>query len=236
MERGFSEEGQWCGKVECRLCGLRARALFAGLSEAALETIGDAIEECRLPAGESIYRGGEPGDALFTVRSGLVKLVQYLPGGGRRIVRLALPGDVLGLEALLGETYQHDAVVAFESRVCRLPAALIQRLSGADPRLHGELLRRWQRALSEADAWLTELSTGPARQRVARLLLRLSDSSGEGCCPLFGREDMAAMLAITTETASRTVAGLKRAGLLVDGRGARSFRCDRAALERIAAD
>jgi CRP-like cAMP-binding protein len=82
--------------------------------------------------------------------------------------------------------------------------------------LHRELLNRWQRALSEADAWITELSTGSARQRVARLLLRLVRESSPSTCELFSREDMGAMLAITTETASRTIAEFKRQSLLVE--------------------
>ena len=74
-------------------------------------------------------------------------------------------------------------------------------------------MSRWQRALSEADAWLTELSTGSARQRVARLLLRLVRDRESSECDLFSREDMGAMLGITTETTSRTIAEFKRQGL-----------------------
>jgi CRP-like cAMP-binding protein len=51
---------------------------------------------------------------------------------------------------------------------------------------------------------------------------------------MFSRKDMGAMLGITTESASRVVAELKRAGVLSERTG--SFHCDRAALERIAAE
>jgi len=103
-----------------------------------------------------------------------------------------------------------------ESEVCCLPVATINALSDENPTLHVEMLKRWQRALSEADAWLTELSTGPARERIARLLLRLTRDLAEPECELFGREDMGAMLGITTETASRTIAEFKRKGLLAE--------------------
>ncbi len=68
--------------------------------------------------------------------------------------------------------------------------------------------------LSEADAWLTELSTGSARARIARFVLRMVNGSKDSSCELFSREDMGAMLGITTETASRTVAEFKRQGFL----------------------
>jgi CRP-like cAMP-binding protein len=101
--------------------------------------------------------------------------------------------------------------------------------------LHRELLNRWQRALKEADAWLTELSTGSAKQRIARLLLRLAQDNPGSECQLFAREDMGAMLGITTETASRTIAEFKRKSLLAET-GPNHFLLDLPNLKRIAED
>jgi cAMP-binding proteins - catabolite gene activator and regulatory subunit of cAMP-dependent protein kinases len=112
---------------------------------------------------------------------------------------------------------------------------VVRQLSQDNPQLHRELMARWQRALNEADAWLTELSTGSARQRVARLLLRLVRDHDATECELFGREDMGAMLGITTETASRTIAGFKRERLLVETRPNR-FILDIPNLRRLAED
>ncbi|HFD87669.1 MAG TPA: helix-turn-helix domain-containing protein, partial [Gammaproteobacteria bacterium] len=86
----------------------------------------------------------------------------------------------------------------------------------------------------EADAWVTELSTGSARQRVARLLLRLVRDEDSSECTLFGREDMGAMLGITTETASRTIADFKRKNLIVETTS-NHFLCDVPNLERLVA-
>ena len=54
-----------------------------------------------------------------------------------------------------------------------------------------------------------ELSTGNSRQRVARLFLMLAPLSAERC-RIFGREDVGALLGITTETACRMVSDLKK--------------------------
>ena len=212
---------------------MRASVLFAGIDPQHLEAIEKGIKEYRREPGEVLYRVGDAPGAVFTVRSGLLKLVQYLPDGAHRIVRLVSATDVAGLEALTDQPYQHEAVVVQEAIVCRIPIGVLHRLNSEDPALHRELMRRWQRALAEADAWLTELSTGTTRQRVARLLLRLADKEGEGRCLLFGRKDMGAMLGITTESASRTIAEFKRTGLLDEGTS--GFRIDRPRLEQIAA-
>lgn len=223
----------WSGAANCRDCVLRTSVLFAGLQEPDFERIHDPIDQFTLKPGGYLYHAGDAGDALFTVRGGALKLVQYLPDGSQRIVRLAQPADVLGLEAILNTTYQHDAVALQVTDVCRYPARLVRDLSRDNPALHHELMLRWQRALSEADAWLTELSTGSARQRVARLLLRLAHDHDSGDCHLFSREDMGAMLGVTTETASRTIAEFKRQRLLVETASSR-FQLDLPNLRRVA--
>lgn len=204
----------WSGEADCRQCTLRESVLFAGLKEQDFEKIHQPINQFVLQPGSTLYHAGDKGEHIYTIRSGIVKLVQYLPDGVQRIVRLVRTADVTGLESLLGQPYEHDAIVVQSTEVCCLPTATVQALSHDNPDLHVELLRRWHRALREADAWLTELSTGPARERIARLLLRLVRDQDPPICTLFGREDLGAMLGITTETASRTIAEFKRQGLL----------------------
>ncbi len=220
----------WSGVADCSRCTLRESVLFAGLNEGDFEKIHQPINQFALQPGKALYHAGDSGDSIYTIRSGVVKLVQYLADGSQRIVRLVKTADVSGLEALVDKPYAHDAIVLHPTEVCCLPVDTVKRLSKDNPNLHLELLNRWQRALSEADAWLTELSTGSARERVARLLLRLIDGNADRECLLFGREDIGAMLGITTETASRSIAEFKRQGLLTDIGGNR-YRVDLAKIE-----
>lgn len=225
----------WNGKADCKSCAIRESVLFAGLPEGVFEQIHDPIDQYTLPVGAKLYHSGDEGDRLYTVRSGMLKLVQYLEDGSQRIVRLIRSTDVTGLECLIGDNYHHDAVVLQVTEVCSLPVKVVANLSRENPELHRELLNRWQRALNEADAWLTELSTGSAKQRVARLLLRLVNNTQNSECQLFAREDIGAMLGITTETASRTIAEFKRKSLLVETQ-TNHFLLDTPNLQRIAKD
>jgi CRP-like cAMP-binding protein len=235
MPKNVSLRDAYTGVANCRTCYLRESVLFAGLEEQDFERIHHPIEQFLLPPASVLYRAGDPAEYMYTVRSGLLKLVQYLPDGAQRIVRLVKATDVTGLEGLVGEPYQHNAVALQSTEICRLPVQVVERLSGDNPRLHRELLSRWQQALAEADAWLTELSVGPAKQRIARLLLRLASDQDSGECELFSREDLGAMLGITTETASRTIAEFKRQSLLVETHANR-FLLDVPNLRRVAAD
>jgi len=235
MVKNVTFKDAWDGQADCRVCALRESVLFAGLKEGDFEHIHQPIDQYTLPVGAVLYRTGDTGQRMYTIRTGVLKLVQYLPDGSQRIVRLIRATDVTGLESLLNKPYQHDAIVLQETEVCSLPIKVVDNLSQENPTLHRELLNRWQRALNEADAWLTELSTGSAKQRVARLLLRLVRDMESSECELFAREDMGAMLGITTETTSRTIAEFKRRSLLVESRS-NHFLLDVPNLQRIAED
>ena len=235
MVKNVTLRDAWSGEADCLNCSLRTSVLFAGLKEEDFARIHDPIDQFVLPPGSVLYRAGDQGDHLFTVRSGAFKLVQYLPDGSQRIVRIVRTSDVIGLECLLDGAYEHEAVALQPSEICRFPARVVRELSRESPELHRELMSRWHRALSEADAWLTELSTGSARQRVARLLLRLVRDRESSECQLFSREDMGAMLGVTTETASRTIAEFKRQSLLVET-APNLFLLDIPNLRRIAED
>ncbi|OIR02011.1 nitrogen fixation regulation protein FixK [mine drainage metagenome] len=207
MKQGRIEE-VWSSGAKCEACGIRDLVLFADLDQADFSLIHLPIDEVEVAAGEVLYNCQSSGAYLYTVRSGLLKLVQYLPDGGQRIVRLLKPGATAGLEASLGQPYEHTAIALQPTALCRIPRQVVDRLSRETPRLHAQLMQRWHDSLRQADDWLTGLSTGKAPQRLARLLIQLMEP--DGTATLFSREDLGAMLGITTEHASRTVAELKR--------------------------
>ena len=225
----------WRGEPQCEKCGIRQLALFADLVEEDFRGLHLHIEDLEFPAGTILYRANEPGRAVFTVRGGLVKLAQYLPNGTQRIVRLLRQGATLGLEAVLGEPYRHTAVAMQGALICRIPATSIHQLNARTPKLYAQLMRRWQHSVDQADEWLTFLSTGTARARVARLLLYLNSGSCEPTCQLFGREDVAAILGITSETASRLFAEFRRDKIII-ARSSNRFQCNVPRLEQIASN
>ena len=203
----------WSGKADCLNCSLRNSALFSSLTEDDFKQFHQLVDQLTMQPGEILYKTGDSGHYLFTVRSGLLKLVQHLPDGTQRIVRLAQSTDVIGLEVLVGEHYGHEVVALRPTELCRYPVEEVAKLSQRNPVLHKDLMARWQKALNEADAWITHLSTGSAKKRMANLLLRLADDETTECF-LFSREDIGSILSMTTETASRTISEFKRLELM----------------------
>lgn len=181
----------------------------------------------------TVYDLDEPGTALFVLRRGLVKLIRYVSDGVERIVRLKRPGETFGLESLLGRRYQHRAVAATGCEVCRMPAETILRYGRDNPEVRESLLAQYENSMATADLFLAELATGNAHVRVARLLLYLVSCGDENDAPLLSREDMGAMLGLTTETASRVIAEFRRKGL-IEPLGEHRFRGSIAALVGLA--
>lgn len=203
-------EQAWKGPPQCEHCAIRDLVLFSELEHEDFSLIHKPIDELELESGALLYREGEEPRYIYTVRSGSVKLIHYQNEGGLRIVRLLNRGDVVGLEALLGQPYQHEARVMEPASMCRIPVAVIERLNQDTPRLYRQLMSRWQDSVNEADAWMTQLSVGQAQTRVIRLLIHLAQTAQSDTIYLPSREDIGAMLGITAETSSRITADLRR--------------------------
>ncbi|NOR81290.1 MAG: cyclic nucleotide-binding domain-containing protein [Methyloprofundus sp.] len=204
----------WNGTEKCEQCPIRHLVLFADLQHEDFNQIHVPINDLEIDTGNTLYKEKEDAQFVYTIRSGMVKLVRYLPNGSYRIVRLLHQGDLAGIEALSSSPYLHHAVTLQNTSVCRIPIENIEQLNLNSPHLYKQLTARWQKVQNDADIWLAELTVGNSKKRVANLLLYLSHYSTDDYFYLPSREDIGAILAITTETASRIIAEFKRLGYL----------------------
>ena len=218
----------------CAVCEVRRTALFGALDAASLEQIHTHIAAPVLGPEEPLYARGRTADAVYTIRSGVVRFERFGNEGSRRIVRLAGRGDLIGQEALLGQPYEDDAIACTPVVLCRIPAPLVDELGEVRRELLRELMRRWQQALEEATRWSSDLRAGAARRRVLELLADLArypDDRGRIWLPT--RALMGDMLDLTEETASRIVSQLRREGVLHEVRhGQARLDADRLATAR----
>lgn len=223
------------GEKDCESCGIREHSLFKNLTTEDFRLIDQPIHDLDLESHSTLFDEGSAGTHLFTIRRGLVKLVRFQPDGSQRIIRLLTAGDIAGLEITASASYDSTAIAVTPVSACRIPHGVIIRLEKESPRLHGQLVHKWHEALKQADDFIADLASGNARQRLSRLLLRLSQHDSERDVLLPSREDVGAMLGITTETASRTVASFRREQLLtpIDKLG-RHFTVDATRLSAIA--
>lgn len=205
---------EWIGRAKCAVCEVRNFVLFSGLSTHELDALLQRIDNLHVPQNAVLYEQDAAAPSVYTLRSGLIKLRVDLPNGGQRIVRLLRPGDVAGMETLVGERYHHTAIALQDSDVCRIPREVVMRLDQTSSNVHQALLQRWQHSVDQADHFIVALSTGPAEARMARLLISLGCAGARPEAAMPSRKDMGALLGITTETASRVIAEFRRRGLI----------------------
>ena len=228
----YRQDGAHPQAMACAACKVRSQALFGVLDDSGLDRIPTQIASVTLLPDAPVHDRGTAGLAVFTIREGLVRFERSSEHGDRRIVRIAGRGDLIGQEALLNRPYGDDAVACTEVQLCRIPRALIDQLAQGRDELPRELMLRWQRALDAAEAWVSDLSTGPARRRLLYLLRRLAEHAGaDDTIWLPRREEIGAMLDMTIETASRLVSALRREGVLTLLPG-RTAVLDRGALRK----
>lgn len=218
--------------ARCHTCGIREGSLCSGMTDDEFGHINLSIEDIKFPAGSLLFRQGAEGGYIFSIRQGMVKLNRLRQNGDQRIMRILRPGDVGGLEAVVAGHYEYEAVALDPVMACRIPVSVIQQLDIESPRLHRKLLERWHKTLVEADEWMAELTSGTARARLARLLLKMRNPAQPELSTLFSREDIGSMLCMTMETASRTINAFQREGKITSlDAGGRFYQVNSGILE-----
>jgi CRP/FNR family cyclic AMP-dependent transcriptional regulator len=86
---------------ECIHCELRASRTFCNLHHDALRKFARIGEQVLLEEGTTIYREGTASSGVFVICTGQVKLSCTSKAGRTLILKIAYPGEVLGLGSVL---------------------------------------------------------------------------------------------------------------------------------------
>ncbi len=227
----YCTDENWHGRPDCKHCMIRSSVLFSVLTDAEIEEALLAVQNGWFEPDFELFAQGEREGYVYAIRAGCVKMV-HTGGGASRIVRLHWRGEVVGLEALLGEPYRHSAVLLQKADVCRIPVSLVHALAARNPELSYQIMRQGQVSLDAVESGITDLNSGSGETCLARLLLKFDAHSGGQCLPDMKREDIASIIGVTTETASRLMADFRRRKLVWNEEG-RNMRCDAEALKKL---
>lgn len=220
----------------CSNCGIRDRAICAGLSDPVLDALYRMGRTELLARGETLMWESDEAVVVGTVRSGLLKLTASLDDGREQILGLAFPGDFVGRP--FGDRSGHCVTALADTRLCVFRRPTFEGLAREHPEIEHALLGRTLEELDRAREWMLLLGRKTALERVASLLIEIAgrtgvDADGRVELPLT-RQQMADLLGLTIETVSRNMTKLKTSGAirLPDVRG--YIVADRAQLRRFA--
>lgn len=105
-----------------RVAQLASIELFSGLKPEGLQLIAQVATEETHSIGTKIFRHGDPGDKLYLILSGKVRISREVPGMGEEALAVLGAGQVFGEMALLDEAPRSaDAVVHERCHLLAIP-------------------------------------------------------------------------------------------------------------------
>lgn len=214
---------------------LKEVPLFQELSAEELARVAEAARERTYPRGSVILFEDDPGDALFVVLAGQVKVVLIGEDGREVILSVLTDGDFFGEMSLIDDEPRSAHVIAMDdARLLVLRREDFHQALDEHPRIALGLLRALSRRLRRADDKIGALVLLDVLGRVAKLLLELADEEdGTTVTRKLTHHTIAQMVGSSRETVSRTMRDLMERNLIEVTRRAIVIR-DRAALETAA--
>ena len=206
---------------DCSSCELRSLRMFCNLDASALADFGQIGVQSMLPKGAKLFHEDGPSNGVFVICTGQVKLSCTSRDGKTLILKIAVPGDVLGLGAVIsGAKYEVTAETIEPAEIKHIRQQ--DFLSFIEK--HGEASLHAAKALSAEykavffDARRLALS-GSAAGRLAGLLLEWGRAASCGKHEMrftmaLTHEELANMLGSSRETITRMLGRFKKEKLI----------------------
>ncbi|MDT9599587.1 Crp/Fnr family transcriptional regulator [Sphingosinicella rhizophila] len=198
----------------CGGCAARLRGICNELAADQLALLSTLGRQRCLAAGETLIWEGEDAAVVANLLSGALKLTASTASGREQILGIAYPSDFVG--PLYGRRSGYSVTALSDVEICLFTRRDFEGFARHHPALEHELLKRALTDLDRARRFMLLLGRKSAIERVASLILELSERLGTGGqleLPL-GRQQMADVLGLTIETVSRQLTLLKSAGII----------------------
>jgi CRP/FNR family transcriptional regulator len=152
--------------------------LFRRIPEGETRKILDLCAEREFPRDAAIFREGDAAEALFIVRTGLVKLTSLSERGTESILHILRPGDVFGELIVNEEKRPFTAVAVTDVTVAILKRKDLLDLLSSHPSFSRNFTKMLSTRLVRVEKEFAGLLHAWAYHRLARELLHLSEDLG----------------------------------------------------------
>jgi CRP/FNR family transcriptional regulator len=210
-------------KVQCSNCNLREICLPVGLNREELAHVDNRLVALRrkVARGETLFRTGDPVEAVFAVWTGFFKTVITSSQGREQVIGFHMGGELIGLGGIGTGSHEVDAIALEDSQVCVIPYRELETLGREVPSLQKQFHKVMGREIATDHDVMFLLGSMHAEERVAAFLLNLMHRlqargfSASSVLLRMRRAEIGNFLGIKLETVSRTLSKFQADGLLV---------------------
>ncbi len=154
--------------------------LFSALDAEAAAALRASMTEKRVPRSGIIFSEGEPGDRMYVVLDGKVKLGQTSPDGRESLLAVLGPGEVFGELSLFDPGPRTATATAItDTVVVGLGHGDLRPWLTGRPEVAEALLQALAQRLRRTNEALADLVFSDVPGRVAKQLLDLADKFGQ---------------------------------------------------------
>lgn len=202
---------------DCSTCKLRNSSFFCALSQPSTKSLDGMKHTSSYPEGAMVFMEGQAARGVYVVCQGRAKLMTTNREGKTLILKIAQPGDVLGMHAVVsGKPYEITAETLQPCQLAYIPANDFL----AFLRENGEVCLQAARHISRDchTAYESIRSIGLSHsvtEKMARLLLQWATDGRmvNGMIRIkmaLTHEEIAQLIGSTRETVTRTLSDLKK--------------------------
>jgi CRP/FNR family cyclic AMP-dependent transcriptional regulator len=205
---------------------LSRAGIFQGVEPGAVCALTQQLQPVDFPRGHTVFAQGEPGDRLYIIISGKVKIGHRSPDGQESLLTILGASDMFGEMSLFDPGPRTaSATTITEVRAVSMDRAALRTWIADRPEIAEQLLRVLARRLRRTNNNLADLIFTDVPGRVAKQLLALAQRFGAQeddalrVTHDLTQEEIAQLVGASRETVNKALAEFAHRGWIrVDGK------------------
>ncbi|UOF90586.1 Crp/Fnr family transcriptional regulator [Fodinisporobacter ferrooxydans] len=198
---------------------LRQMSIFSDLSDQELDKIANIVHARKFPRDTFVFHEGDEREAVYFVRSGIVKVSKLDEDGREQIVSFLQSGDMFPHVGFFDDApYPGTAQTIEASELAAIPIREFEHLLLQQPKIFLKVTRVLGRKILELQQKLQDVTIQNAYDRIVHALLHLCKQNGlkvENGFVLSFRltnRELANMIGTSRETVNRVLNDLRKQG------------------------
>jgi CRP/FNR family transcriptional regulator len=208
-------------KVACSSCNLRELCMPIGFKEEDMHRLDEVVEKRRkVKQGDQLFTTGDAFKSLYAIRTGFFKTCVSTEDGREQVTGFQMAGEIIGLDGIVTDHHNCDAIALEDAEVCVMPFADIEELSREFPVLQRHIHKIMSREIVRENSVMMLLGNMRAEERLAAFLLNLVQRlhargfSQSELTLRMTREEIGSYLGMKLETVSRTFSKFSDEGII----------------------